>query len=192
MSNILILVLILVVLVVIDLCRKAVRIKQKQILRQIENQSTEELVGQAKSNPGHIEEVQEEYPLLKEGYLLFYFEGFDPIDVKDLSAFLKYYGIKYTNEKVFQKINYEDVIFTVLPDNETQVFESQKEGSVNVLIAVMNFKKLANQQYDVKTCYELMMDILEAMSKSFHGIVMNENRIRLTKRDKQNYLDVLV
>lgn len=47
-------------------------------------------------------------------------------------------------------------------------------------------------QYDVKTCYELMMDVLEAMNKSFHGTIMNENRIRLTKRDKQNYLDAIL
>lgn len=64
------------------------------------------------------------------------------IDVNNLSMFLKYYGIKYTDEQVFQKVNYDDVIFTVLPDNEAQVFESQKEGSIKSLVVVMNFKNL--------------------------------------------------
>lgn len=192
MSTILILVIILVVLVIIDLCRKAIRIKQKEALNRSENESTEKLIKQTKSSLSNIEEVKDEYPLLKDGYLLFYFEGIDMIDVNNLSMFLKYYGIKYTDEQVFQKVNYDDVIFTVLPDNEAQVFESQKEGSIKSLVVVMNFKKLADMQYDVKTCYELMMDVLEAMNKSFHGTIMNENRIRLTKRDKQNYLGAIL
>ncbi|AXA34411.1 cell division protein ZipA C-terminal FtsZ-binding domain-containing protein [Francisella adeliensis] len=192
MSTILILVIILVVLVIIDLCRKAIRIKQKEALKRSENESTEKLIKQTKSSLSNIEEVKDEYPLLKDGYLLFYFEGIDMIDVNNLSMFLKYYGIKYTDEQVFQKVNYDDVIFTVLPDNKAQVFESQKEGSIKSLVVVMNFKKLADMQYDVKTCYELMMDVLEAMNKSFHGTIMNENRIRLTKRDKQNYLDAIL
>lgn len=46
--------------------------------------------------------------------------------------------------------------------------------------------------YDVKTCYELMVDVLEALAKSFYGTLMNEHKIRLTKKDKQNYLAVIL
>ena len=56
----------------------------------------------------------------------------------------------------------------------------------------MNFKKLASLEYDVKTCYEVMMDILEAINKNFHGTLMNEHKIRITKRDKQNYLEAII
>ena len=192
MSYILILILVLVVLIVIDLIRKSIRMKQKEALKEIEGSSSEELISQVKSNPTHIQEFQDEYPLLRDGYLLFYFEGIEPLDIKNLAMFLKYYGVKYTDDKVFQKINYNDVIFSVLPDNESQVFESSKEGMVSGIVAVMNFKKLANSEYDVKTCYEVMMDILEALNKSFHGTLMNEHKIRITKRDKQKYLEAIL
>lgn len=192
MSLILILVLILVVLIVIDLLRKSIRVKQKEALKEIESGFSEDLVNQVKNNLVHVQEFQDEYPLLRDGYLLFYFEGIEPIDIKGLSMFLKYYGIKYTNDKVFQKINYKDVIFSVLPDNGSQVFESSKKGDVTGIVVVMNFKKLAALEYDVKTCYELMMDILEALNKNFHGTLMNEHRIRITKRDKQKYLEAII
>jgi hypothetical protein len=192
MSDILILILVLVVLIVIDLFRKSTRMKQKEALKEIEENSSEHLTNQAKNSHAHIQEFQDEYPLLRKGYLLFYFEGIEPVDIKSLGMFFKYYGIKYTDDKVFQKINYNDVIFSVLPDNESQVFESSKEGGVSGIVAVMNFKKLANLEYDVKTCYEIMMDILEALNKNFHGTLMNEHKIRITKRDKQNYLEAII
>ena len=192
MSLILILILVLVVLIVIDLFRKSIRMKQKEVLKEIEEKSSEQLTNQVKNNSINIQEFQDEYPLLRDGYLLFYFEGIESINVKKLNIFLKYYGIKYTDDMVFQKINYNDVIFSVLPDNDSQVFESSKEGNVSGVIVVMNFKKLANLDYDVKTCYEVMMDILEALSKSFHGTLMNEHKIRITKRDKQNYLEAII
>ncbi|AIT09959.1 membrane protein [Candidatus Francisella endociliophora] len=194
MTLILALVLVLVVLIIIDLYRKSLRLKQKEVLREIEQKGSEELLGQVRNSSeyAHIEDVQREYPLLRDGFLLFYFEAIEAIEVKDLATFLKYYGVKYTDEKIFQKINYKDVIFTVLADNESQEFISSKEGKVDGLIAVMNYKKLTTMEYDVKTCYELMMDVLEALSKSFHGTLMNEHRIRLTKKDKQNYLEAIL
>ncbi|MGQ4003030.1 cell division protein ZipA C-terminal FtsZ-binding domain-containing protein [Francisellaceae bacterium CB300] len=192
MSYILILTLILVVLIVIDLFRKSIRVKQKEALKEIENKSSELLTNQVKHDPAHIKEFEDEYPLLRDGYLLFYFEGIEAIDIKSLGMFLKYYGVKYTDDKVFQKINYNDVIFSVLPDNESQVFESSKDGKVSGIVVVMNFKKLASLEYDVKTCYEVMMDILEALNKNFHGTLMNEHKIRITKRDKQNYLEAII
>ena len=192
MSYILILILVLVVLIVIDLLRKSIRMKQKEALKEIDGGPSEELVSQAKSDPAYIQEFQNEYPLLRGGYLLFYFEGIEPLDIKNLAVFLKYYGIKYTDDNVFQKISYNDVIFSILPDNESQVFESSKEGEVSGIVAVMNFKKLAALEYDVKTCYEVMMDILEALSKNFHGTLMNEHKMRITKRDKQKYLEVII
>lgn len=194
MTLILVLVLILVVLIIIDLYRKSLRIKQKEILEGTQQKDSEQLLEQAKNSSGYayVEDVQREYPLLREGFLLFYFEGIEKIDVKDLATFLKYYGVKYTDEKVFQKLNYNDVIFSVLPDNEEQVFADAKEGQVDGIIAVMNYRKLAGMEYDVKTCYELMMDILEAMGKSFHGTLMNEHKIRLTNKDKQNYLEAIL
>ena len=194
MTLILALVLILVVLIIIDLYRKSLRLKQRDILEDTQQKDSEQLLEQVKSSSGHayIEDVQREYPLLREGFLLFYFEGIEKIDVKDLATFLKYYGVKYTDEKVFQKLNYNDVIFSILPDNEEQVFADAKEGQVEGIIAVMNYRKLAGMEYDVKTCYELMMDILEAMGKSFHGTLMNEHKIRLTNKDKQNYLEAIL
>ncbi|QIW09595.1 cell division protein ZipA C-terminal FtsZ-binding domain-containing protein [Francisella sp. LA112445] len=194
MTLMLVLVLILVILIIIDLYRKSLRIKQKDILESIQQRDREQLLEQVKSSSeyAYVENVQREYPLLRDGFLLFYFEGIEKIQVKDLATFLKYYGVKYTDEKVFQKLNYNDVIFTVLPDNEDQVFVDAKEGKVDGIIAVMNYRKLASMEYDVKTCYELMMDILEAMSKSFHGTLMNEHRIRLTNKDKQNYLEAIL
>ncbi|API86299.1 cell division protein ZipA C-terminal FtsZ-binding domain-containing protein [Francisella uliginis] len=194
MTLILVLVLILVVLIIIDLYRKSLRIKQKEILEGTQQKDSEQLLEQAKNSSGYayVEDVQREYPLLREGFLLFYFEGIEKIDVKDLATFLKYYGVKYTDEKVFQKLNYNDVIFSILPDNEEQVFADAKEGQVEGIIAVMNYRKLAGMEYDVKTCYELMMDILEAMGKSFHGTLMNEHKIRLTNKDKQNYLEAIL
>ena len=194
MTLILALVLILVVLIIIDLYRKSLRLKQRDILEDTQQKDSEKLLEQVKNSSGHayIEDVQREYPLLREGFLLFYFEGIEKLGVKDLATFLKYYGVKYTDEKVFQKLNYSDVIFSILPDNEDQVFADSKEGYVSGIIAVMNYRKLASMEYDVKTCYELMMDILEAMSKSFHGTLMNEHRIRLTNKDKQNYLEAIL
>lgn len=194
MTLILVLVLILVVLIIIDLYRKSLRIKQKEILEGTQQKDSEQLLEQAKNSSGYayVENVQREYPLLREGFLLFYFEGIEKIDVKDLATFLKYYGVKYTDEKVFQKLNYNDVIFSVLPDNEEQVFADAKEGQVEGIIAVMNYRKLAGMEYDIKTCYELMMDILEAMGKSFHGTLMNEHKIRLINKDKQNYLEAIL
>ena len=194
MTLILVLVLILVVLIIIDLYRKSLRLKQKEILEGTQQKDSEQLLEQAKNSSGYayVEDVQREYPLLREGFLLFYFEGIEKIDVKDLATLLKYYGVKYTDEKVFQKLNYNDVIFSVLPDNEEQVFADAKEGQVDGIIAVMNYRKLAGMEYDVKTCFELMMDILEAMGKSFHGTLMNEHRIRLTNKDKQNYLEAIL
>jgi len=56
----------------------------------------------------------------------------------------------------------------------------------------MNYKKLISMEYDVKTCYELMMDVLEALSRSFHGTLMNEHKIRLTIKDKQSYLEAIL
>lgn len=194
MTLILILVLVLVVLVIIDLYRKSLRLKQKDILEGSQQRDGEQLLEQAKSSSenAYIESVQSEYPLLRDGFLLFYFEGIEKIQVKDLAIFLKYYGVKYTDEKVFQKLNYDDVIFSILPDNQDQIFVDSKEGYVQGIIAVMNYRKLASMEYDVKTCYELMMDILEAMGKSFHGTLMNEHKIRLTNKDKQNYLEAIL
>ncbi|MED7819421.1 MULTISPECIES: cell division protein ZipA C-terminal FtsZ-binding domain-containing protein [unclassified Francisella] len=194
MTLILVLVLVLVVLVIIDLYRKSLRLKQKDILEGSQQRDGEQLLEQAKSSSenAYIESVQSEYPLLRDGFLLFYFEGIEKIQVKDLATFLKYYGVKYTDEKVFQKLNYDDVIFSILPDNQDQIFVDSKEGYVQGIIAVMNYRKLASMEYDVKTCYELMMDILEAMGKSFHGTLMNEHKIRLTNKDKQNYLEAIL
>ncbi len=192
MSYILILILALVVLIVIDIARKSIRVRQKEALKKMKEGLSEQLTTPVKSTTSHIQEFQDEYPLLRDGYLLFYFEGVEPIDIKDLGMFLRYYGIKYTDEKVFQKINYDDVIFSVLVDNANHVFESSKEGVVSGIVAVMNFKKLSTLEYDVKTCYELMIDILEALSKNFHGTLMNEHKIRITKRDKQNYLEAII
>lgn len=194
MTLILTLVLLLVVLIIVDLYRKSLRIKQKDTLKNIEQGSEEELVNQAKNSSkyAHIEDVQQEYPLLRDGFLLFYFEGIGKIQVKGLATFLKYYGVRFTDENVFQKLNYKDVIFSILPDNQSQEFSSSKDGAVDGIIAVMNYRKLAGMGYDVKTCYELMMDILEALDKSFHGTLMNEHKIRLTKKDKQNYLEAVI
>ena len=192
MSLILVLVLVLVVLIIIDLFRKSLRMKQKEALKNIEDKSKEELTSELKENSETNLQLQYEYPLLKDGYLLVYFEGIEPIDVKNLNMFLKYYGIKFTDEKIFQKVNYDDVIFSILPDDDKQQFESQDQGEVGTVIAVMNFKKLAALEYDVKTCYDLLMDVLEALNNSFQGTLMNENRIRLTKKDKQNYLDMVI
>lgn len=105
---------------------------------------------------------------------------------------MKYYGIKFTDENVFQKINYKDVIFSILPDSEEQEFSAANEGEIRGIIAVMNYRKLADIGYDVKTCYELMLDILEALAKSFNGTLMNEHKVRLTKKDKQNYLAAIL
>ena len=192
MSSILILILVFVILIVIDLYRKSIRIKQKDVLKVIEEKSSEHLINKAKNDSIHIQEFQDEYPLLRDGYLLFYFGGIEPIDVQNLNMFLKFYDIKYRDDNVFQKTNCDDVIFSILPDNERQVFESSKEGEVCGIIVVMNFKKLASIKYDVKTCYEVMMDMLEALNKNFHGTLMNENKIRKTKRDKQNYLEAII
>ena len=106
MTIILALVLILVVLIIIDLYRKSLRIKQKEVLKEIEQKGSEELINQVKASTGdaHIEDVQREYPLLRDGFLLFYFEAIEPIEVKNLATFLKYYGIKYTDENIFQKL----------------------------------------------------------------------------------------
>lgn len=194
MTIILALVLILVVLIIIDLYRKSLRIKQKEVLKEIEQKGSEELINQVKASTGdaHIEDVQREYPLLRDGFLLFYFEAIEPIEVKNLATFLKYYGIKYTDENIFQKVNYSDVIFSILPDNDSQEFQGSREGSVDGVIAVMNYKKLSSMDYDVKTCYELMVDVLEALNKSFYGTLMNEHKVRLTKKDKQNYLEAIL
>ncbi|AVC43755.1 hypothetical protein B4919_02645 [Francisella tularensis subsp. novicida] len=195
MTLILALVLVLVVLIIIDLYRKSLRLKQVEILRNIEQNNAQELITQAKSFPeyaANIENVQQEYPLLRDGFLLLYFEAIEPIQVKDLATFLKYYGIKYTDDKAFQKVNYKDVIFSILPDNQEQEFSSATDGSVIGIIAVMNYRKLASMDYDVKTCYELMLDILEALAKAFHGTLMNEHKVRLTKKDKQNYLAAIL
>ncbi|MED7787474.1 cell division protein ZipA C-terminal FtsZ-binding domain-containing protein [Francisella sp. 19X1-34] len=194
MTLMLILVLILVVLIIVDLYRKSLRIKQKDILEGTQQKDGEQLLEQAKSSSTYqyVENVQREYPLLREGFLLLYFEGIGKIEVKDLATFLKYYGVKYTDEKVFQKLNYNDVIFSILPDSEEQIFVDIKQDKVDGIVAVMNYRKLANMEYDIKTCYELMMDILEAMGKSFHGTLMNEHKIRLTNKDKQNYLEAIL
>lgn len=194
MILILALVLILVVLIIIDLFRKSLRVRQKDILANIEYANSQELVSQAKnpSSKAYVEDVQREYPLLRDGFLLIYFEGVQSIQVKDLATFLKYYGIKFTDENVFQKINYKDVIFSILPDSEEQEFSAANEGEIRGIIAVMNYRKLADIGYDVKTCYELMLDILEALAKSFNGTLMNEHKVRLTKKDKQNYLAAIL
>ncbi|MDE5033692.1 hypothetical protein NAI60_09430, partial [Francisella tularensis subsp. holarctica] len=67
----------------------------------------------------------------------------------------------------------KDVIFSILPDNQEQEFSSATDWSVTGIIAVMNYRKLASMDYDDKTCYELMLDILEALAKAFHGTLMN-------------------
>ena len=79
-----------------------------------------------------------------------------------------------------------------MPDNDSQEFQGSREGSVDGVIAVMNYKKLSSMDYDVKTCYELMVDVLEALNKSFYGTLMNEHKVRLTKKDKQNYLEAIL
>ena len=195
MTIILALVLVLVILIIIDLYRKSLRLKQLEILRNIEQNNTQELITQAKSYSEHaanVENVQHEYPLLRDGFLLLYFEAIKPIQIKDLTEFLKYYGVKYTDDKVFQKVNYKDVIFSILPDNQEREFFSAKDGSITGIIAVMNFRKLASIDYDVKTCYKLMLDVLEDLAKSFHGTLMNEHKVRFTKKDKQNYLAAIL
>lgn len=195
MTIILALVLVLVILIIIDLYRKSLRLKQLEILRNIEQSNTQELITQAKSYSEHaanVENVQREYPILRNGFLLLYFEAIEPIQIKDLAEFLKYYGVKYTDDKVFQKVNYKDVIFSISPDNQEQEFFSAKDGSITGIIAVMNCRKLASIDYDVKTCYELMPDVLEDLAKSFHGTLMNEHKVRLTKKDKQNYLAAIL
>ncbi|MFV9972761.1 MAG: cell division protein ZipA C-terminal FtsZ-binding domain-containing protein [Francisella endosymbiont of Hyalomma asiaticum] len=195
MTIILALVLVLVILIIIDLYRKSLRLKQLEILRNIEQSNTQELITQAKSYSEHaanVENFQHEYPLLRDGFLLLYFEAIEPIQIKDLTEFLKYYGVKYTDDKVFQKVNYKDVIFSILPNNQEQEFFSAKDGSITGIIAVMNCRKLASIDYDVKTCYKLMLDVLEDLAKSFHGTLMNEHKVRLTKKDKQNYLAAIL
>lgn len=192
MSLILALVLIVVILIVIDIFRKSIRSKQKFILAGIEEKSNEALVALANNDLSLVQDVFNEYPLLKDGYLVLYYETASTINIKDLSSLLKRYNIKFTDENVFQKINYNDVIFSILADNEKQAFESQNEGSVSKIVAVMNFKKLATFDYDIKACYESIMDVLDDVSKSYGGTIMNENRIRLTNKDKQNYLESII
>ncbi|AJC49539.1 hypothetical protein IB642_00255 [Allofrancisella guangzhouensis] len=193
MSLILVLVLILVVLIIVDFFRKSLRLKQKMTLENIEKKSSELLANQLKNNfSDDIVEIQLEYPLLREGYLLLYFESIEPIEIKKLATQLKYCDLRYTGDKVFQKIDHGDVIFSILPDDEKQEFESVNEGSVNGIIAVMNFKKLSALGYDIKTCYELMMDILETLNKTYNGTLMNEHRVRLTKKDRQSFLEVII
>ncbi|MDE5024739.1 hypothetical protein NAI69_09315, partial [Francisella tularensis subsp. holarctica] len=77
----------------------------------------------------------------------------------------------------FQKVNCKEVIFSILPDNQEHEFSSATDGSVTGSIAVMNYRKLASMDYDGKTCYELMLDIREALANAFLGTLMNEHKV---------------
>jgi hypothetical protein len=175
-----------------DIIRKGIRNKQKEILTASENKNSEQLVAQINDSTAPAQDIANAYPLLKDGYLVLYFESTETMSIKDLSMYLKYYGIRYTDDNVFQKINHGDVIFSILPDNETRTFQGRNEGSVKKIVTVMNFKKLSSQDYDTKICYELIMDVLEGLSKQSSGILMNEHGLRLTNKDKQNYLESII
>ena len=194
MTLVLTIFLILIFLILIDLYRRNIRIRQKKVIDDIQKKESEKLLNQVidVTDLSNVDNCQHEYPILREGFLLFYFETKKTISVKDLSRFLKLYGARYTDERVFQKFNNRDVIFSILPDSDAKIFNKHDEGRVKGIIAVMNYKKLSYMNYDIKNCYEMMMDILEDMSNNFGGTLMNEHKIRLTNKDKKKYLEAII
>ncbi|APC96704.1 hypothetical protein [Francisella frigiditurris] len=183
--------LLLVVLIVIDFYRKGLRQKQLNKLEAINSQLINLSIetGNIDSDTAEIVEHKNEYEYLKQGFSLFYFESFQEMDLKDLNSFFKGYGIKFA-EGIFQKVSYKDVIYSILPDNESQTFEGITK--VKSIIVVMNYRKVASEGYDVKVCYESMIDMLDSLVKAFSGVLMSENKVRLTNRDKQKYLEAVV
>ncbi|MFC4893165.1 hypothetical protein ACFPDQ_08905 [Pseudofrancisella aestuarii] len=183
--------LLLVVLIVIDFYRKGLRQKQLNKLEAINSQLINLSIetGNVDSDVAEIVEHKNEYEYLKQGFSLFYFESFQEMDLKDFNSFFKGYGIKLV-EGIFQKVSYKDVIYSVLPDNESQTFEGITK--VKSIIIVMNYRKVASEGYDVKVCYESMVDMLDSFVKTFPGVLMSENKIRLTNRDRQKYLESVV
>lgn len=183
--------LLLVVLIVIDFYRKGLRQKQLNKLEAINSQLINLSIetGNIDSDATEIIEHKNEYEYLKQGFALFYFESFQEIDLKDLNLFFKGYGIKFV-EGIFQKVSYKDVIYSILPDNESQTFEGVNK--VKSIIIVMNYRKVASEGYDIKVCYESMIDMLDSLVKAFSGVLMSENKVRLTNRDRQKYLEAVV
>ena len=201
------LIIVLISLLFIDIIRKAKRQKQKKILEEIEKKhksfdftgskssetSKEEISFEEKESDitkkNIVEDVTpKQYPNLEEGFALFYFETNSKYSIKELNSFLSEYNLRRSNG-VFQLLNYRDVIYTVIPDNEEQSFDNLNNEFNLPLIIVMNFKKVKSLGYNSKECYENMLDMLDNMSDKFNGIIMNENNLRLTKIDKEKYLE---
>ena len=201
------LVIILISLLFIDIIRKAKRQKQKEFLEEIEKKhksfdfteskfsetSKEEISFEEKESDitkkNIVEDVtSKQYPNLEEGFALFYFETNSKYSIKELNAFLNEYNLRRSNG-IFQFLNYRDVIYTIIPDNEEQSFDNLNNEINLPLIIVMNFKKVKSLGYNPKECYENMLIMLENMTEKFNGTIMNENNLRLTKIDKEKYLE---
>ena len=192
MFLIIILVVLTVFLVFIDFYRKGVRQKEKLFLSRIESDNHNvSLVYKEKSFDLKAEDNDLVYESLKEGYILMYFEAENNITIKDLNNFFSKRSIRMVRG-VYQKVIDRNVIFSVLADNEQQLFESPLIGAEKKLIVVMNYKKIISLGYDIKECCEDMMDTIDIFNKCYNGILLNENGIRLTKKDRQKYLSVIM
>jgi hypothetical protein len=191
MFLIIVLVVLIVPLLFIDFYRKGLRQKEKLFLSNMESDDSDELVYKEKPINTFNEESDSKYESLKDGYILMYFESESNISIKDLNTFFSKRGVRMVRG-IYQKTIDRNVIFSVLADNDEQLFDSPVVGSEKKLIIVMNYKKVSSLGYNVKDYYEDMMDSIDSLNKNFNGIILNENGIRLTKKDRQKYLSVIM
>lgn len=191
MFLIIILVVLIVPLLFIDFYRKGLRQKEILFLSKMEVDDNDELVYKEKSINRFDEESDVEYESLKDGYILMYFESENDISIKELNAFFSKRAVRMVRG-VYQRTIDRNVIFSILADNDEQLFDSPVVGSEKKLIIVMNYKKVSSLGYNVKDYYEEMMSGIDSLNKIFNGVILNENGIRLTKKDRQKYLSVIV
>ncbi len=194
MLLIILLVIALVVLLSIDYYRKAVRQKEKQFLKDMENKNREEFVLDKSDLELVVEDDKkpsQQDSLLNDGFIVMYYEASSPIKMKDLNNFMFNNSIKMLSGVYQRQIN-RNVIFSILADNEKQLFESAVSGEESKFILVMNFRKVISQDFNIKSSYEDMMDLSDKLQKNFGGVLLNENGLRVTKKDKQKYLTAIL
>ena len=195
MLLIILLVILLVVLLSIDFYRKAIRQKEKQFLKDVENKNREEFILDKSDLEFTVEDdnkkPSQQASLLDDGFIVMYYEPSSPIKMKDLNSFMFNNSIKMLSGVYQRQIN-RNVIFSILADNEKQLFESAVSGEESKFILVMNFRKVISQDFNVKSSYEDMMDLSEQLQKNFGGVLLNENGLRVTKKDKQKYLTAIL
>ena len=132
------------------------------------------------------------FEALEQGFAILYIEAprGSVLLGNDIQQVVRGQGMRLSDAGAFQMFSDDsDVLFSILPDTEERQFKRQTLPGLEVerLIAVLNYKKLSNLEYDPMACFKHFLEQLRHITHSLEGTLLNENKTRFTEHDQNAY-----